>query len=353
MLITSEVRYLLENVKNKFDQVIESNITPSDIRKLSLYTDAFYVVHSALEVGIFQGLTEPKSPLELANTLDLNPVVTEKLCKALASLGYLDRDDKNYYLSDLARTFLVESSPLYQGNLMKLMKKTREQRWSFLVTALKNGPVSVQSGPQVFDELFSLAMAEAAIGGSLQKTMRLLGDLPEFYKARRCLDLGGGHGLYALAFRKLNPEVEVVVFDLPHVINNVTKKVISDSDKIIMKSGDFNRDDLGKDYDLVFASDVLYREETSILHLLGRIRDCLNQEGLLICKHYYIDDLSADSSAVLFDLMFSISGNGGTVYSSANFCKLLESSGFSVVRIEDIGSPVSPSKIVIARKVRG
>ncbi|WP_287262631.1 methyltransferase [Methanothrix sp.] len=344
---------MLENVKNNFDQVLESSITPTDVRKLSLYTDAFYVVSSALEAGVFQGLTEPKSSLELATTLGLNPVVTEKLCRALTSLGYLCRDDKSYYLSDLARTFLVESSPFYQGNLMRLMKKTREQRWSCLVTALKNGPVSVHSGPQVFDELFSLAMAEAAIGGSLQKTIRLLRELPEFYKARRCLDLGGGHGLYALAFSKLNPELEVVVFDLPHVINNVTRKVVSDTDNIIMKSGDFNRDDLGKDYDFVFASDVLYREETSLRPLLGRIRECLNQGGLLICKNYYIDDPSADTSAVLFDLMFSISGTGGVVYSSADFCNLLESSGFYVVRIEDISSSVSPSKIVIARKVRG
>lgn len=218
-LITLKVRCLLENVKNNFGKVLESSITPTDIRNLSLYSDAFYVVSSALEVGVFQGLIEPKSALELANTLGLNPVVTEKLCRALTSLGYLGRDNKSYYLSDFARTFLVESSPFYQGNLMKLMKKTREQRWSCLVTALKKGPVSVQSGPQVFDELFSLAMAEAAIGGSLQKTIRSLRELPEFYKARRCLDLGGGHGLYALAFSKLNPELEVVVFDLPHVIN--------------------------------------------------------------------------------------------------------------------------------------
>lgn len=314
--------------------------------------DAFHVISSALEVGIFQCLIEPKGSSELAIILGLNSVIAEKLCNVLVSLGYLGKDNNRYYLSDQAKTYLLESSPFYQGHLIKLMKITREHRWSILTRALKEGPVSVQNTSQLFNELFSLAMAEAAVGGSLQRTVKALSKMPIIYDARRCLDLGGGHGLYALAFTKINPKLEVVVFDLPHVIDNVTNKVVSDSDKIITLSGDFSKDDLGNNYDFVFASDVLYREETSLSHLLSRIRKCLNREGLLICKHYHIDDLKTDSSAVLFDLMLSISGTGGVVYSSADFCSLLESSGFSVIRVDDISSPVSPSKIIMAQKVR-
>jgi len=342
---------MLENIKQNFVQVLESDKDSSDLRSLSISLDTFYALSSALEVGIFRGLEEPKSSSELARTLGLHAGIAEKLCKALASRGYLSRQGSDYALSDQARTFLTESSPFYQGSLIKLMKRTREQRWSSLARALKEGPIAAPSGSQVFDEFFALAMAEGAVGGSLQRTIKALKRMPQFHKARRCLDLGGSHGLYSLAFASSNPELEVVLFDLPKVIEGAAKKVVSDSERIVTMAGDFNRDDLGKDYDFVFASDVLYREEEHLRPLLTRIRDSLKHDGLLICKHFHIDDLESDSSAVLFDLMFSISGTGGAVYSSADFCRLLESAGFSIVLVEDISSPVSPSKIITARKL--
>ncbi|MDD2835757.1 MAG: class I SAM-dependent methyltransferase [Methanothrix sp.] len=342
---------MLENIKQNFEQVLESDKDSRDLRSLSISLDTFYALSSALEVGIFQGLMQPKSSLELAETLGLHAGITEKLCKALTSRGYLSREGGNYALSDLAMTFLTESSPFYQGSLIKLMQRTRAQRWSNLARALKEGPIVASSGHQVFDEFFALAMAEGAIGGSLQRTIKSLKKMPEFYKARKCLDLGGSHGLYSLAFARLNPELEVVIFDLPKVIEGAAKKVVSDSENIVTMVGDFNRDNLGKDYDFVFASDVLYRNEESLRPLLARIRESLKHDGLLISKHFHIDDLMSDSSAVLFDLMFSLSGTGGVVYSSADFCRLLGSAGFTIVQVDDISSPSSPSKIIMAKKV--
>jgi 2-polyprenyl-3-methyl-5-hydroxy-6-metoxy-1,4-benzoquinol methylase/predicted transcriptional regulator len=342
---------MLENIKQNFEQVLESDKDSRDLRSLSISLDTFYALSSALEVGIFQGLMQPKSSSELAKTLGLHKDITEKLCKALTSRGYLSREGSNYALSDMARTFLTESSPFYQGSLLRLMRGTREQRWSSLSRALKEGPIAAPSGNQVFDEFFALAMAEGAVGGPLQRTIKALNSMPQFHKARRCLDLGGSHGLYSLAFARSNPELEVVIFDLPKVIEGAAKKVVSDSDRIVTMAGDFNRDDLGKDYDFIFASDVLYREEKLLRPLLTRIRESLKHDGLLISKHFHIDDLVSDSSAVLFDLMFAISGTGGIVYSTADFCRLLESSGFSIVLVEDISSPVSPSKIITAKKV--
>lgn len=344
---------MLDNIRREFEHVLESKRDPRDLRDLSLFADTFYVVASAVETGIFQGFhnRELTSSRDLAQTLGLHLGITEKLCDALASRGYLEKQGMLYALTDLARTFLVESSPYYQGNLIKLMRRTRESRWSGLSKALKDGPIQTQAGFQVFDEVFSLAMAEGAISGSLQKTAMVLKDNPVFLRARRCLDLGGCHGLYSLAFTSLNPELSATIFDLPQVIDAVTNKVVSGSDRITTLAGDFNNDKLGQGYDFVFASDVLYRHEEALRPLLFKIKDSLNQGGVLISKHYHIDNLKEDSGAVLFDLMFSITGSGGGVYSTTNFSHLLQSCGFSVVQVEDISSSVSRSRIIIAEKV--
>lgn len=343
---------MLENIEREFEQILVSEKDSRDIRELSLSVDTFYAISSAVDVGLFQGLQEPKSPRELAGALSLHPGITEKLCEALASRGYLVKHGELYALSDLARIFLVESSPYYQGNLIKLMRRTRESRWGGLSKALKDGPIDVQAGFQVFDEGFSLAMAEGAVSGSLQRTVKVLRDYPAFQSARSCLDLGGCHGLYSLAFTRLNPELLATIFDLPHVIDGVTKRVVFRSDRITTLAGDFNTDKLGRGYDFVFASDVLYRPEEALRPLLAKIKDSLNPGGLLISKHYHIDDLLDDSAAVLFDLMFSISGSGGKVYSTNDFSRLLQSCGFSVVQVEDISSSVSRSRIIMAKKVQ-
>jgi hypothetical protein len=342
---------MLENVKQNFEQVLESEKDSAALRELSLSVDTFYAIASAAEVGLFKGLREPKSALELAENLSLHAGITNKLCEALASMGYLTKQGEVFGLTDLSRTFLVDSSPYYQGNLIKLMKRTRESRWQGLSKALKNGPIEVQTGFQVFDSGFSLAMAEGSVNGSLQRTIRVLRDKTAFQRAERCLDLGGCHGLYSLAFTTLNPQLSATIFDLPQVVDAVTRKVVSGSDRITVLAGDFNRDELGQGYDFVFASDVLYRPEEALRPLLLKIRESLNQGGLLISKHYHIDDLLEDSAAVLFDLMFSISGTGSRVYSTADLSRLLENCGFSVVHVEDIGSSVSRSKIIIAQKV--
>ncbi len=342
---------MLENVKLNLGQLVESDGYFWPIRELSIAVDAFHAISSALELGLFQCLQKPKNPQELARILNLHPGMTEKLCQALTSLGYLTKVEDCYILSEVARTFLIDTSPYYQGNLIRLLKRTQETRWRNLSKALKEGPIEVQAHQDVFDVNFSLAMAEGAVCGSLQKTIRVLRDLPQFQRAKRCLDLGGCHGLYALAFTMINPELSVVIFDLPNVINAVTTKVISGSERIAALAGDFNRDELGDGYDFIFASDVLYMPEAALKALLLKIKNSLNDGGLLISKHYHIDNLKEDSAAVLFDLMFAVTGGGNRIYSTSKFSHFLESCGFSVMRVEDIGNHVSRSKIVIAEKV--
>ena len=61
-------------------------------------------------------------------------------------------------------------------------------------------------------------MAENALSGRLQAVIRVIINLPGFDRARRVLDLGGGHGLYAIALGMQNPGIEAWVFDLPDVV---------------------------------------------------------------------------------------------------------------------------------------
>lgn len=342
---------------NELKSMLDSGYLPEadsqEIRDTARAVEIFCVLASATELGIFDKLQEPKSSQELAEEYGFHTGLTEKLCSALVATGFLTKNDGVYVPSLKAKRFLMTDSPFYQGNLIRLLRKTREERWGRLSEAVRSGPVGFAMDASVFDNSFIFAMAESAVCGTLQNTLEILKDSPDFLTARKCLDLGGGHGLYSIGFIGINPNLEAFVFDLPQVIEGVTEEVVSGyNGRIKTISGDLTEDELGDDYDFVFVSDVLYRPEEELHVILTKIHSCLKDQGLLISKHYHIDDPVADSDAVYFDLMFSISDYAERICSTEKFSQLLNGSGFSLVQVENICDSSNPSKIIIARKVK-
>ena len=322
-------------------------VNPSAISELAQSVEKFIVLATAVELNIFDSFKKPKSAKEVAKELYLDERITKKICNALVASGFLREVNGKYTLTKVSKIFLLSDSLFYQGNLIKLYKKTREERWNKLGEALRKGSLGFQRYHSVFDESFILAMAEGAVRWDLPRTVEIIRELPEFKKARKLLDLGGGHGLYALAFKEANPELDAYVFDLPQVIE-VAKKFVGNRVKLI--AGDFTKDEIGSGYDIIFASDVFYKPREELIQILRNVHASLSDDSMLITKHWHIDDLIEDSTAVFFDLMFAIFDEVDRVYSTPEFCDILESCRFEIVDIVDVGESYSPSKIVIAKR---
>ena len=324
------------------------------LQELAQAVETFHLVASAVELGIFDCLDDQKTPDELAETTGLQKNLTKKFCNALVASGFLQQNGTGYAASGFTKTFLTKKSPFYQGNMIGLLKKTRNERWSRLSEVMKKGPAGFDGGMNsVFDERFIYAMAEGAMRGSLQKTIGFMKRYPGFWKARTLLDLGGGHGLYSIAFTRVNPALRSTILDLPPVVSSVTEPMISryNAERVTAIPGDFTKDDLGSGYDMIFASDVLYREKKQLDAILGRIHSSLANDGVFISKHWHIDDIVRDATAVYFDLMFSLAEDIDRIYSSGDFSKILESNGFEVETRYDLDTPFHPSRIIVSRKV--
>ena len=328
------------------------------IRNIAHAVEMFYILCSAVELGVFDNLQNPKKAMDLAGELGLHQGLTQKLCVALEACDFLRTDHEGKYaLTSLSKTFLVTSSPLYQGHHIQLMKRRRDEMAVKLTEIIKEGPSVINISPGnlgIFDQSFTIAMAEYALGGCLQRTVEVLKKNSDFMKAKRSLDLGGGHGLYSIAFSRLNPELEAFIFDLPTVIDEFASEIVSVCDgKVKLLSGDMTKDDLGSDYDVVFVSEVLYGPMDSINLILKKINASLKEGGILISKHFHQDEISKDMVSVFFDLMFSLTrGMDHGIYPTGELCHIIESNGFSVVQIEDISTFSSPTKIIIAKKIK-
>ena len=141
------------------------------------------------------------------------------------------------------------------------------------------GPVVFEN--ETFFRTLSLpAMADNALCGRLQRTVHEVTNLPEFATCRKMVDLGGGHGLYAIALCAINPRLSARVFDHPHVLP-VAEDYIRKygAGRVSLMAGDFFSDDFGTGYDLIFSSS---NPSGKSIELLPIIAQALTPGGLFV-----------------------------------------------------------------------
>jgi len=305
------------------------------------------VLFAAVDYGIFELLTQPKTADQVSEEIETDSYLTEKFLNALVALNFIHKIANQYSNTKLAETFLVRKSPFYQGTLFEMRKRGLTD-WQRISDALKNGGIKTGTeNKSIIDRTFIIGHAEVAISGVMQRAVDVISALPEFKRAKKLLDLGGGHGLYSIALHQLKPDLEVVLFDLPHV-TEIAKEYLEQygmSNKIKFIAGDFTEDDIGNGYDIVFASDV------TITGILKKVYDALNENGVLIYRRWTInDDRTSPLTSVLFDFMLTMTRSEHRVYTLGEYIHLLEAAGFSIARILDISSPQDPTKIIVAKK---
>jgi hypothetical protein len=123
------------------------------------------------------------------------------------------------------------------------------------------------------------------LAGEFQETLKLLEANGLFLGVKSFIDLGSGHGIYAIGFVRPYPGLKGTVFDLPRVIL-ITQKFLAAygmEDKIKTIAGDLYRDAIPGKYGLAFMSNVSpTREEAQTV--FRKVFDALEEGGKLVVK---------------------------------------------------------------------
>lgn len=333
---------------------LEPEVLPNEIYKIIQDAEKFYVIDAALELDLFEKTKEPISAYELAKIIGTNPKLTEKICNILVAIGLLKKKENLYENSNIANMYLIKDSPYSQKNLLKLERSIVKNNWTKLIDALRNGFIEVKKDYSLRE--FSLAMAESAIRGELQQIVKILSQIEDMKKAKKLLDLGGGHGLYSIALAKIFPNLHVYILDFPQVIELVTREFVekyANYERIHLIPADFTKDDIGNNYDIVFASHCLYGKNNQLLDILKKIHKSLNINGILISNHWYLDsNQEGPIRALLWELNLAcFHFKDFDLFTLKEFISYLSKAGFLVEDIIDISNIDSPSKLVIARRI--
>jgi precorrin-6B methylase 2 len=339
---------------DRFFKIIDSSV--QGLKECRLIT-------SALELGVFEALKIPLSAGSLAEKLECDSTIMPHFCEALFSLGLLERfesekprnesanNDSMYMVSDLSATYLLENSPFSQKHyLVQRLRNT--ELWDRL-------PQIVREGPEIFNkELFFggvvQSMAENALCGTLQETVRVVIENVDFRRVKKLLDLGGGHGLYAIAFAKENESLQAFVFDLPPVTEK-TKEFVKKyrASNVNVIQGDFFKDELGDEYDLIFSS---FNPGGKVPSLIPKIAGALNTGGIFVTRQMLDEKVKSNPLFSLDWNLWTFEGvkKGESPYSFENsvsfteYIGMLDKYGLEVFNSLDLQGE---SRIVFARKI--
>ncbi|OPX64376.1 MULTISPECIES: methyltransferase [unclassified Methanoregula] len=253
------------------DKILEETL--SGLRHFRLFA-------SACRLGIFAQCREPVTADEISSRLGLNPDLAELLLKSLVARQFLTEKDGKFSNTPFSGQYLDPASPYCLQDQITLQMHLAGL-WDDLDSILRNGP-RMYDPEEWFSELIIPAMAANAKCSILPKTVKAVTVLPEFRTARRLLDIGGGHGLYTIAFCQENPALDGVVFDLPGVLP-ATKRYIEyyQAGRVSCTPGNFFTDSLGSGFDIVFSSSNPGGRAPA---LIPKIHEALNPGGIYINK---------------------------------------------------------------------
>ena len=305
------------------------------VRNLMRSYRASQILMTCNQLGIFRLLAGgPRRADEIAKRTGSHPDASRRLFNAAAALGLLTKTGETYANGPLAATCLAKEGPFYLGNMARQEQATYE-RWGRLPEAIRTGrwpELNRQAEERTqWVRNFEMAMYDMArtVAPLIAEVLPLPTDRP-----LRLLDVGGGPGGYSMALARRYPRLNATVFELPAAAEVAREMIAAEglTGRVKVQTGDFQREDLGKGYDVVLIFGVLVSEtDEGKRALLRKAHTALVPGGLLAIREFWLnpEDPAASPEAALFSLHMLLANSVGNVLSLGEMKNLLAEAGFT------------------------
>jgi len=313
------------------------------------------ILMTAVELGLFDHLEEPRTPADLAARVGADARALEILLNALTAMGVVVKTGDAFQNGEAASVFLVRGTDNYRGAIIRHLAHTWHG-WTELTETVIRGRASEQKAEKWLDR--HPVREEAWMRDFIWGMHALARDLaPEvaakldFTGVRRLLDLGGGPGTYAITFAQKVPTLRAVVFDLPGPAEIARENIARHglSHRVTVQPGNFLTDDLGRDYDFIWISHILHSHtEAECRGILAKAVQALTPGGTLAVQDFFLhDDGCTPAEAAFFSVHMLAVTPGGRAYRHREAAQWLVELGLPSPRHFETSPHTS---VILARK---
>jgi hypothetical protein len=304
------------------------------------------ILYAGVKLGVFGIVSsEPVSGVEIAKELGLDPALSYRLLRALASIGLLREDnDRRFSITSMGELLRSNSSQTLRG--IALLEEGPEHYaiWKHLTAMVKDGKQDGfvrEFGQRIFEyaahhpsyaEIFNQAMSSY----SASQTRWVLEALEgyDFSKIQNLCDVGGGYGHLICNLLLRHPHLRGSVLEMEQVIQDKTllwaNKMGIEADRCNYVSGDmFNEVPSSNAY---FMKMILHdwNDKECLKILLNIQRAAPTQARLFIVEHV-VPGPETPHFSKLFDIhmLCALTGKERT---EEEYLALLKQAGFKHIR---------------------
>lgn len=309
-----------------------------------------------LNLKIFNVLEEWLAAEQVSANLNLDTKNTEYFMDALTNIGLLEKKGRQYRNVRLSSLYLSSSSEYYTGDLFYMIREMSIDPLDNLEELIQKGSIRARKEENEDNSAMWVKGARAsmpwAIGEMGCCIARIASNLPGFTGFKKMLDLGGGHGVFALYITQASEILKSVIFDRAPVIDLASQNIESYEmdERVSVMAGDYLNDDIGNGYDLIFASATLNSAKNNPNPLVAKIYDALESGGYFISLHDGMTHENTRPGLILEWL-------GGLMASGQDFrleqgelAEIMLACGFKTVRSRTLETPIGLMELDIARK---
>lgn len=310
------------------------------------------ILFSSVELNIFNHIEEcPKTATRLAQTLNLEESVLERLLVYLTSINLINKDENgNYHNSEITTKLFTNSS---QENIISVVLHNKNHIYSLfadLTNILKTGAprlnnlkFSADDPSETESEIYSeLSHHEqefhvflSAMNIFSKNVGTVISQQVNFKDINTMIDLGGGGGQVSLEIAQASPHLKIKLIDLEKT-TSFTEKYIHNhnlSKQIECIDQDFLTYNTEEKVDCVLISAVLGDWNKSIQsQIISQAHSLLKPNGLLLVSETLLDD---DKNGPILPALLSLyvfsCTNGGKNLSYSEAKDLLIENGFNEV----------------------
>jgi predicted O-methyltransferase YrrM len=302
----------------------------SDIRQaLSAFQES-RILLTAVELNIFTAVSEGATAEQVAAKLGTHTRATETFLNALVALETLTKTDRVFHNTAATARYLVDGSP---DNARAGLMHTAQlwPAWSTLTECVRTGTAVAYEEMAGRDREWMQDFIAAMHRGGLAGAPRLVQAVGT-EGVSRMLDIGGGSGVYSIAFAKASKDLRAEVLDLPSVVP-IAQRYIEEAGlagRVTTRVGDLRKDDFGRNYDLALLSAICHMlSPQENKDLFRRCYKALAPKGRIVIRDFILEpDKTAPKWVAIFALNMLVATQGGGTYTEQEYAVWLREAGF-------------------------